>query len=397
MKTNKKDLFDLSKLFNFRSKINETDIFIKSSEKKNWNLICAVMDRLDSSAKYLNELIVDSEEKFIMFLVFGDIIINCIQELCKNLKIKYPLENDFSCFHEKDLNGSFVSDDKFFAYIRALAFAHCENCSRHKSFIKSGEIQYSPFVFFSYIGDDGKCGLRIYSSLDINSLNDKLFNFSDLKRFIKKRFCVISICDKKVEKIISDYKKEWMKTNILFNSSKPELTALDIEKVGKERYQEGIEDLGKQIYLYLQIEITDSRNASFVDKYKKAIIKSLPEIVLAINNINQDEIDNADIWNILSPKWPNTYNGIGYDLSKIFDYLQPDRYSENFNSTMLGVNPNCDLNLAWGYKRLESFKINFSDKFIFIDYAISKQEINFLINCFLFLFNEKEIVPIDSR
>lgn len=394
MKESNALFLDTSKIDTFRAKVNETSIFVESKENKNWNLICVVMDRLDSSSKYLNSLIVDTEESFIIFLVFGDIIINCIQELCKNLGVNYYLKDDSSCFKEIGIKGNVVEDDKFFSYVRALAFAHCENCSKHRSFIQVNEIQYSPFVIPFGFPDKGKCGLRIYSSLNVNSITDKLFYFKDLREYIKKRFDLLSLCEVKVEEIIDDYKKKWMESIIYFDKSKPKSAAVEIEKIGKERYQDNIKLLGLQISEYLNIESSDDRNNVFVSIYKSKIIEALPQIIDALNTVDNDAIENALIWEIINPSYKQLYKEMTYDLSKIFDYLEANKQTGKFEPSMLLSEPNCNSNLAWGYKRLESFKTNISDKYIYIDYNMPINEILFLINCFLFLLNNDLIKPI---
>lgn len=73
----KKEYFDLSLLREFREIINSSNVFSDVPEYRHyWNLICVLMDRLDSAIHYLNHHIEqpNTEEDFVFFLVYASIL-----------------------------------------------------------------------------------------------------------------------------------------------------------------------------------------------------------------------------------------------------------------------------------------------------------------------------------
>ena len=87
------DLLDINILESLQDKINSTPIFSNDEvEKRNWNLFCAVLDRLDSAAQLINkhQEIPQNEENLIFFLIFACMIKDAIKELFKSLHISYP-------------------------------------------------------------------------------------------------------------------------------------------------------------------------------------------------------------------------------------------------------------------------------------------------------------------
>ena len=90
-----------------RDVINKTDIFIKDPiEKEKFNLICAIMDRFDSSINFLNEnqTFPKSENEFINFLVHVSIIRDGINKVFEVLGLKIKNDNKiFEQYYKRDL------------------------------------------------------------------------------------------------------------------------------------------------------------------------------------------------------------------------------------------------------------------------------------------------------
>ena len=159
----------------FRNTINSTSIFQKTFKlKEKYNLICVVMDRLDSAIGYLNEHEKQpkTEEDFVCFLVYACMIRDGIIKLYENVFERKPSFIDDkkffrdvkiyskNAFSEEDC----PTDDVFFEYLRSMAFAHPFNTGNRKGrlFLESNEIQYCPWV----IVRDNYVGIRVYTSSD---------------------------------------------------------------------------------------------------------------------------------------------------------------------------------------------------------------------------------------
>ena len=123
-----------------REAVNSDDLFWKDPvQKENWNLICAVMDRLDTSIDYINSHsdYSKNENDIILFFVHVSIIKDAIYQVSNSLKIDcsnkenifYKYAKDYAIFknieeYENYKNSKNVADDQFYEYLRSLVFAH---------------------------------------------------------------------------------------------------------------------------------------------------------------------------------------------------------------------------------------------------------------------------------
>ena len=126
---------DSSIIDSFRETIDSSSIFSDhESYKHKYNLICVFMDRIDSAIRYLNryEDLPSSEEDFINFLVYAAILRDGVIKLHENIfHAKPPFVGEKKFFtNAMHYNKLFFSadtcptDDDFFEYLRAMAFAH---------------------------------------------------------------------------------------------------------------------------------------------------------------------------------------------------------------------------------------------------------------------------------
>ena len=132
-----------------RSVINETDIFVKDSvEKEKFDLTCAVMDRIDSSLKYINDHLYTpkDETEFITFIIHCCTIKDAVNFIFKKLNIRKIDDGNFfknilmgKPFGMSENDASKIPDDKFFEYFRSLVFAHPFETNRAIPNIIKGE------------------------------------------------------------------------------------------------------------------------------------------------------------------------------------------------------------------------------------------------------------------
>ena len=90
-----------------REAVNSDDLFWRNPEQKeNWNLICAVMDRLDTSIDYINNHSNYSNDvnDIILFFVHGSIIKDAIYQISKALKIDCSNKENIFYKYVKDYN-----------------------------------------------------------------------------------------------------------------------------------------------------------------------------------------------------------------------------------------------------------------------------------------------------
>ena len=136
---------------NFRETINSSEIFRRSEKLKElFNLICVVMDRIDSAVSYLNKHSDDlqTEEEFICFLVYACMVKDAISKLYESVyhrKPAYVMQKKYFCDVKQYGKMVFTeetcpTDEMFFEYLRSMAFAHpFETDKRGRPFIDTGE------------------------------------------------------------------------------------------------------------------------------------------------------------------------------------------------------------------------------------------------------------------
>lgn len=317
----------------FRDAINSPIFFNDSKYLSQYNLCCAVVDRLDTCVEKLNSYgdYPDSEEDFMVFMMFSCMLKDAINELFKRLKITLPKEsrNYFNTIYRKspvyNPDKEEPTDDKFFEYLRSLMFAHpCE--TTRANFLKKNEIQYSPWVIVNdqiRIFDECKdaVGVRVYTNMSEEIL-DIVFPFFVLKEYVRSKYEVLPLATQHILQQISEVKKQWEKVKINRNQSPIDILK-EIEEVLASRYSSAKHEIVELIQ-YLCCELSDESNRVSVEKFKSEIINNISALCDAT-----DALDDASISNICDNiiKNPKKMHGMAlYQMGKIFCYLSDQSY-----------------------------------------------------------------------
>ena len=133
---------------------------------KHYNLLCVVVvERLEDCIKYLNDHsdAPKTETDFLVFIMFACIVVDAVKELRDQLGLEVCAKssNAYEYFGEicksSPLNipeDECPTDDEFFEYFRAIAFAHPFETSRAKFLRKSDQTHYSPWVIANRISSE---------------------------------------------------------------------------------------------------------------------------------------------------------------------------------------------------------------------------------------------------
>ena len=336
-----------------RDVINKTDIFIKDPiEKEKFNLICAIMDRFDSSINFLNEnqTFPKSENDFINFLVHVSIIRDGINNVFEVLRLEIKNDNKiFEQYYKRDLPNinKEINDDKFYEYFRSLAFAHPFVTNRSiPNVIDKTEIQYSPYVLtnLGYLWKDKNAvGIEVYSNRR-NSFSIS-FPFEKLKEYVKWKYEMIVDIISEFEKIINRKEKIWREHKVKKNLSDIE-TLKDIKIILEERCI-NIDEIN-ELMAYLTCECSLKENYESVEKFKNAIKDVIPKICNAIDNYKHEEVYDV-VRDILYPR-PKAHQMMYYQIEKIYSCLNDD-YGD----------------VEWGLIQAEAFANEFAKKWVTIN------------------------------
>lgn len=411
---------DRAKCMLFRDTVNSSPIFIYDKEvyksnnniKKSiasWNLICSVIDRIDGCVKFLNENSYTfplSEEDFIGFLSFSAILYNAIKCLFEQLGIDYPYNeetNSESFKYFKDVYKQYVkeyrfwleredvntincnelenypTDDKFFEYLRSLAFAHPFDTSRPKFFLKD-ENQYSPWVIANIFGKKefgGDIGVRIYSN-KFDGILDLRFDSSILRDYIKSRYDLINKATEWAQNSIKKYKILWAQRKVNRELSPIEILK-DIKDILHSRYEfnDHIYFIINDAIEFLSCKLTDSSNFVAVEKYRNYLISLIPSLCDCIDSVDQDSYNDHEFVEAISIRPERVDSNTRYQLEKIFCKLKVDGEKS--------------ADIKFALNMVESFSKGFAKDYVTIDKNILFSEIKLLVTtaCYLEKMNQE--------
>ena len=369
-----KKLLNEEYINDLREVINRTNIFFEDEvEKSKFNLVCAIMDRFDTSVKYINEHNYQpkNDEEVILLMIHLCIIKDGINIVAKELNIQLlqtEYFRDTCCKIFEIKNEEYNGDDKFFEYFRSLIFAHpfVTNRSIPKA-INKNEIQYSPYILenitMKLYNENDTIGSMVYSnSRDMFAVS---ISTDLIKKFIRDKYnCIIKIIES-FNSIIEKKENEWKKRKVNRHLNSIDILK-DVVDILKERYIEEVSYVEKLVE-YLECESSISNNDYEVDCFKKRIVKIIPNICNCVDEMDYEEMCNV-IENLYRrPK--KTYAMQYYQLEKIFCYL----------------NDNAHGDIEWGLKQAKAFSKEFAKKYVKIDVnEMSFSEIKMLVEiaCF---------------
>ena len=368
------ELLDSQLINNLRDTINETNIFVQDEvQKDKFNLICAIIDRIDTAIYYINSnynKFPSREEEFVVYLFYCCNIVQTIKNAFDKLNIEMPTGNNyFEHIWNRIENGGEISetytDDKFFSYFRSLVFAHPTDTSKSIPDRITGEKQYSPYILLNgdrMLENNGTIRVEIYS--DKRAAFCLTFKFELLNKYIKWKYELLNNIIEEFRNIIKSKEQKWKLHKVNREQDSVEVLE-DIKKILEERYIET--DIIEELIAYLKCECSLNINLKSVKKYKKAIVDVIPKICDAIDEYNHEAI-YALVRDILYPR-PKAHQMLHYQLEKIYCYLN-NEYGDT----------------EWGLIQAEAFANEFAKKWVRIyPRKMSFEEIKFLtsVACYL--------------
>ena len=338
MSCNKEDLCGL-----LRNTVNSSNLFYSDvQEKQNFNLICAMMDRVDESMAYISshKCIPKTNDDFLLFMLHACIVKDAVYIVLKKLGLCYKdyiqYKSQFFydvCIGEPlSLSGDDVpDDDKFFEYVRSLSFAHPLETTRPKFFEKDEE-QYSPFIMIDRVLCQKGCvGIHVYSNKKSIPFTIQI-PYRQLLDYIYNRYSLICDIKTELEKRLENKEKEWRKHKV-DRSSTPEQILKNIKSILEERYVETY-DIDKMLSL-LTCKYTKEENKNVVEKVQQELIQKIPAICDAIDDLDYKRA--YDIYEYILYSRPiEMHDGADYELEKIFCCLSNgSRYGDQLFGKMM--------------------------------------------------------------
>ena len=251
MRTNQFNIIlDLSILEKLRNKINEQYNISYSKQygkHRAWDKICSIMDRLDDTVAYLNEIKLNTGKyrrsafDFYDFMNNAAVVVDCIKELAKIFDVPDDkIKNSIDIFKQLGSDGK-GTDEKYFQYLRSLCSVHPIETSRHKRY-QASDFECSPYVTWNdgriWFNDDCDLYAIVYTSKDGESTKRVQIYIPQIFEYVKTRLEYVNEITDGIQQyhqnIISDFKNRPIKRENEFNTYVEYLENLEKELV--ERY-----------------------------------------------------------------------------------------------------------------------------------------------------------------
>ncbi|QFQ28922.1 MULTISPECIES: hypothetical protein [Bacillus cereus group] len=289
-----------------RDKVNEQQnitINKKDGEQRAWDKICAIMDRLDDTVDYLNQIKLNtgrysrSAFDFYDFLNNASVVVDCIKQLAKLFKVpddKIKLSTNIFNQLGKDEQGT---DERYFEYIRSLCSVHPIETSRHKRY-QDNKFECSPYVMWNneLIGYDNDCDIYavVYTNKDEDSFKRIKIYISQIFEYVKTRLEFVKDITDEIDQyqkaIIADFKQKTIKQESEFDTYIEYLKNLDKElnnRFGSER----IYDFDYIIKLF-ELKLSNFENQQKMNLYLNALKYAIRFEHNSMQNMSYEGFEN---------------------------------------------------------------------------------------------------------
>ena len=353
-----------------RKEITDSLALSKDESLRNgYNLLCAAMDRIDTSAKYLNthSTFPATEEDFICFLVFSCMIVEGVKKLLERLVNKRPSHTEEKRYFKQYCMGSPMycteeecpTDDKFFEYLRSLAFAHPYETSHNKILKEKFGCQVSPWVVVNkyseaLYGYKEPIGVKIYTEKKGDDGSDYcfvMFSFLDLKQYIVSRYEELADVIEWVKKYTLNVEESWKKNRINRNQSDVDILR-EIKRIEETRFRDTYEF--DEIIDYMECPVSDDINIKPVMLYRSYLSSRICELCDAVDALDYEKEDSI-LYDMVRFRLENMHQGFHYQMEKIFTYLNDDGEKLANGS-----------NEQWGLMQAVDFYEQFGKKWVYM-------------------------------
>lgn len=383
------DFFDTSLLKEFRELINSSNVFSDVPEYRHyWNLICVLLDRLDSAVNFLNQHDAqpETEEELVFYLVYASILKDGIYKFHENIYGIKPKTTEHkkwfknAHYYSKLLFGddNCPTDDALFEYLRSLAFAHPFETGKrnNRPFMEEGEIHCSPWVIPSSVFNFEKdsIGVRVYSN-KTDDIKDIFVSFKSLKMYLLEKYNLLKVFIKWGKEEIIKQNNKWME-NKVNRSGTPIEILTDVCKVLENRLKNSytIEDA----ISILKANFKCEQNENALNIVKERIIVEIDKVCDCVDRLDYEEMEEHLSFLYERPK--QMHQHAHYELEKIYSYLGEER-----GPCIRGSNE------EWGLIQAKLFYDAFAKKYVVIDFnTMSYREIKILITISLILGKMEE-------
>lgn len=305
---------------NFRKDVTNNSYLILNNEsyRNEWNIICACMDRIEDTARYLNSKILGEKHDYgcafdlMEFLSHSASMLDCIETIAETIKANCTIEPSDIIFKskvitdQKKLNERLAKvqknkpykneDDLYFEYIRSIGIVH-PNSTDHHPYFQQFEKEVSPFLIWNrFVGlTDGDISLHIYDFNGKESFHSLKLELSEIYEFIVSRYNRIQALNTAFNSQINALKIELKNQQLLnrraFNDYSSFLSYLRVEAHKRSEFIEYcIDETAKMIGLNNMPNAIKKQYLRYCNALKYAIddLRGILQTSILNDDFNED-------------------------------------------------------------------------------------------------------------
>lgn len=293
-----------------------------------WNRICAIMDRIEDTAYYLNNLVVSSSEdernafSFFHLLNYSSVLLDCINEIARIYDIDMSeINNSSAHFNQKGEDGK-GDDNKYFEFLRSLCSVHPVNTTRHKQYAKSDYI-CSPRVIWRDSLYLHKEPCDIYAVVYTDAVGDEKFTHipiyvQQVIDYVVYRYSLLNyIIDGIVlyqDKIYEEFRQQKLKEESEFENYIDYLIYL--KEQGEKRFGGELGHLIDKVILLCSTSFRTEKNCIALSKYQNALKYAIKFCRSMIQNMDYESYENNGM------KYPT--KNVTTTLLDVLDFISPE-------------------------------------------------------------------------
>ncbi|QYF82344.1 hypothetical protein KY492_25960 [Brevibacterium sp. PAMC21349] len=373
-----KDVFqinlDIVVLEKLRNKVNEEKNISynkRSGKHRAWDKICSIMDRLDDTVYFINELKLNTGKfersafDFFDFMNNASVVVDCIKELVKIFNVPDDkIKKSTEIFNQLGSDGK-GTDERYFEYLRSLCSLHPVETSRHKRY-QDNDFECSPFVVWNNIKiwpeDDCDIYAVVYTSKDEETNKRVKIYISQIFEYVETRLDFVTEITTAIgqyqKQVISDLKNRPIKKEKEYDNYIDYLRNLDKEQ--KERYGSNHYYPFDYIINLYELRISNPQNKMKMNLYLNALKYAIEFEHNSMQNRSDEGYEN---------------NGLLYSERKIktslyIELYSPDsrsdekrRYGYNLEKISYLSYDASDSNKQWAYIQLDNAR-SFLEKYV---------------------------------
>lgn len=377
-----------------RGKINEQPNISYNKiygKHRAWDRLCAIMDRLDDTVFYLNDLKLNTGKytrsafDFYDFMNNASVVVDCVKELAKIFSVPDDVIKLTTNIFKKLGNDTKGTDENYFEYLRSLCSVHPVDTSRHRRY-QENDFECCPFVLWNngVLWHNDNCDIHavVYTSNDSEHKRIQIY-IAQISEYVKTRLNfvseIIKAIDEYHEEIISQYRIRRIKKEKEFDNYVDYLQNL---------YKEQEDRLGNDaLYPFnyvinlFQLRLTNPVNQEKFDLYLNAFRYAIGFEHNSLQNMSYEGLDNNGL----------IYTSKNIETSLFILLYNPDsgsseqrRYGYNLNKICYLSYEAGDGDKQWAYVQLKE-ALPFLEKYVSLEKAQDDFEHYALVQLALYL------------